>query len=324
LTAPLYEKREKLVSQIPNFWPLVIEQAPPDIDQFIQPSDSALLLFALKSLSVSHFEANSPDTGNPRSIAIKFEFTENDHFTNTVLEKKFWYRRARDGWTGLVSEPVRINWKEGEGNDLTGGLLDAVCNAWDSANKANGEAAKGLNDKQKALAEKISGTGMGGLSFFAWFGFVGRKISEAESREASEAEKKRKKGEDVEGLTEEEEEQEDLEMSLEIFPDGDDLAVAFAEDVWPGAIKYFSESFCFSSFLAHSYFPVLDPSRQASALQDNTNLYQPKHKNKTLSQTSTLSPSQRAWTLMTMRKKKTTRRIRHLQRSRRNRACFDV
>jgi hypothetical protein len=30
-------------------------------------------------------------------------------------------------------------------------------------------------------------------------------------------------------------------MSLEIFPDGDDLAVAFTEDLWPGAIKYFSK-----------------------------------------------------------------------------------
>jgi hypothetical protein len=30
-------------------------------------------------------------------------------------------------------------------------------------------------------------------------------------------------------------------MSLEIFPDGDDLAVAITEDLWPGAIKYFSE-----------------------------------------------------------------------------------
>jgi hypothetical protein len=31
-------------------------------------------------------------------------------------------------------------------------------------------------------------------------------------------------------------------MSLEIFLDGDDLAVAITEDLWPGAIKYFSAS----------------------------------------------------------------------------------
>lgn len=36
--------------------------------------------------------------------------------------------------------------------------------------------------------------------------------------------------------------EEDIGMSLEIFPDGDDLAIAISEDLWPGAIKYFSAS----------------------------------------------------------------------------------
>ena len=46
-------------------------------------------------------------------------------------------------------------------------------------------------------------------------------------------------------------EEDDLGMSLEIFPDGDDLAVAFTEDLWPGAIKYFSESM-------HSFYLILE------------------------------------------------------------------
>jgi Nucleosome assembly protein (NAP) len=294
LTAPLYSRRSKTISQIPNFWPLVLEQAPPDIDQYIQPSDSALLLSSLLNLSVSHFEIAHADgeptpttqRGDPRSVAIKFEFAENEYFEDTVLEKKFWYRRSRDGWSGLVSEPVGIKWKKDR--DLTGGLLDMVVDAWNaekstsSASRAlsNGAVtkAKGLSAEQKALKKKIENTGMGGLSFFAWFGFIGRHVSAEESatatalerqkRAAREARKNNKRksrsrerrsrsstpssSEDDEA-PETEEADDDLGMSLEIFPDGDDLAVAFTEDLWPGAIKYFSTfSLPFISHVDHS------------------------------------------------------------------------
>lgn len=234
-----------MLAKIENFWPLVLEQAPPDIDQFIQPSDSEVLLSSLTNLSVDNFEISANKNGDPRSVAIKFEFSENEYFDNKVLEKKFWYRTAADGWSGLVSEPVKINWKKDK--DLTGGLLDLVIKAWEVEQSGNGGAAKSgePNDAQKALQKKIEGTGMGGVSFFSWFGFIGRRVSEEVSKEAVKRDAARRKGEKVaddEPMTEEQEDQEDLEMSLEIFPDGDDLAIAIAEDLWPGAIKYFSKS----------------------------------------------------------------------------------
>ncbi|MDA4132317.1 MAG: NAP domain-containing protein [Thaumarchaeota archaeon] len=246
LTKPLYEKREKIIAQIPNFWPLVFEQAPPDIDEYIQPSDAALFLSALKSLSVSHFEIADGGKGDPRSLAIRFEFNENDHFEDAVLEKKFWHRRARDGWAGLVSEPVDIRWKEGK--DLTGGLLRAVKENW-AAEQQNGVPARGAEptETQKRLDEKIESTGLGGGSFFLFFGFIGRRVSAEESRLATEKEAERaalrKAGKAVpEDDAEEDEEEDDYEdeLSLEVCPDGDDLAVTIAEDLWPGAIKYFS------------------------------------------------------------------------------------
>ncbi|PMD16948.1 hypothetical protein NA56DRAFT_648972 [Hyaloscypha hepaticicola] len=271
LTVPLYSRRSKTISQIPNFWPLVLEQAPPDIDQYIQPSDSALLLSSLQNLSVSHFEIDSEDgsRGDPRSVSIRFEFAENEYFEDTVLEKKFWYRRSRDGWAGLVSEPVPIKWKKDR--DLTGGLLDMVVKAWEadrSSAKSTGSGAVkpkgGLSPEQKALKKKIENTGMGGLSFFAWFGFIGRQVSAEESAAATALERqkraqrearknsKRKSMERSRSSTpssdgEEEEaagegSDDDVGMSLEIFPDGDDLAVAFTEDLWPGAIKYFTQA----------------------------------------------------------------------------------
>lgn len=253
LTQPLYARRAATTAQIPNFWPLVLEQAPPDIDQYIQPSDSALLLSSLTSLSVEHFEIAG---GDPRSVLVRFEFAPNEYFADTVLEKRFWYRRARDDWAGLVSEPVPIAWKKDR--DLTGGLLDMVCRAWKKEQEEVGAGAAAGNDKkkekkplseeQKALKKKIENTGMGGLSFFAWFGFIGRRISAKESAEATTLERERREKKlpleppaDEEG--EDDEDEFELDMSLEIFPDGDDLAVAITDDLWPGAIKYFSTYF---------------------------------------------------------------------------------
>lgn len=124
--------------------------------------------------------------------------------------------------------------------------------AWEkereSAGKAEENKQKGLSEEQKALKKKIENTGMGGLSFFAWFGFIGRRISAEESAEVLNAEKERREKklpiqiEAPEEGNEDEETEEDIGMSLEIFLDGDDLAVAITEDLWPGAIKYFSAS----------------------------------------------------------------------------------
>lgn len=146
-----------------------------------------------------------------------------------------------------MSEPVSINWKKGK--DLTGGLLDLVVAAEKStpSTQKTEDGERELNEEQKALLKKIEGTGMGGLSFFAWFGFIGRRVSAEESEAAyvkeREYQAKRKAGEKVAVPEEERDEDLDFGMELEIFPDGDDLAVAFTEDLWPGAIKYFSKFF---------------------------------------------------------------------------------
>jgi hypothetical protein len=211
-----------------------------DIDEYVQPTDSAVLMTALTGLSVERFELPG---GDPRSISIKFEFSENEWFENKVLEKKFWWRNAKDGWAGLVSEPVEINWKKGQ--DLTGGLLSLVHKVWED-DKA-GKPADEETQAKKDLKAQMEKTGLGGVSFFAWFGFRGRNISVEESEEARKANeekrKARKEGKEVDVMDEDKDEDEDDEedeYELEIFPTADDLAVAIAEDLWPGAIKYFS------------------------------------------------------------------------------------
>lgn len=218
------------------------------MDQYIQPSDSAVLLSSLKSVSVTRFEIEDGGKGDPRSIAVKLEFAENEYFEDSVIEKKFWHRRAKNGWSGLVSEPVAIKWKAGK--DLTSGLLDQVTAVWEQQKKhVNGSGKTNptkFTPEQKALKKKIENTGLGGLSFFAWFGYRGINVSAEENRLANEKEKAdrvlRAKGEKpADDDDEEEDDDEEGPLALEIFPDGDELAVAFSEDLWPNALKYFSE-----------------------------------------------------------------------------------
>ncbi|KAJ6785776.1 hypothetical protein PWT90_03034 [Aphanocladium album] len=238
LTGDLYAKRAKVIADIPNFWPLVLEQSPAEIDEYIQPTDSSVLLNSLVDLSVERFELASG--GDPRSIAITFTFSDNEYFSNKTLEKKFYWRYAKDGWAGHVSEPVKIDWKSKD-KDLTEGMLDLVCQVRD-AEKAAGKKLDDEAEPKKSLLAKMEATGLDGVSFFAWFGFCGRAVSAEESAEAYKEElakrQKRKAGEEVEDDDEDDEDDFD-EYETEIFPTADDVAVCIAEDVWPNAIKYF-------------------------------------------------------------------------------------
>ncbi|KAJ9639949.1 hypothetical protein H2199_006182 [Coniosporium tulheliwenetii] len=236
LSQPLYTKRAALVSQIPHFWPLVLEQSPPELDTFIQPSDSALFADCLTSISVERFELDT----SPRSIALRFEFAPNDYFEDAVLEKKFWYRRSKG---------VKIRWKKGK--DLTKGLTDAAVALWEARQKAadktavNGkEAANGKGKGKKAgqlpeytaLARKLEANDPSGASFFCFFGFVGAKrwISAEENAEG--------KAEEGEKVEEEEVDEEEDQADVEIFAGGDEVANVIAEDLWPNAIKYFTSA----------------------------------------------------------------------------------
>ncbi|CAK7216410.1 hypothetical protein SBRCBS47491_002815 [Sporothrix bragantina] len=262
----LYERRSALLRKITGFWPLVLEHAPPEIDQYVQPGDAMVLGNYLEDIEVTRFEvgesATSKDNGEPRSFAVRFTFAENDIFEDRVLEKRFWFRHApvkeaKDGddkkksvaaesWSGIVSEPVAIKWKEGK--DQTGGLLDLAVKVYQEGEKSA---------SVEALTEELSKTAMGGISFFAWFGYVGRRVSAEESKAAAtlkreqraERAAKRAKGEKVaedEEAGEDEEEDaieiDDDEYEYEIFSDGDIVALAFAEDLWPNAIKYFRQA----------------------------------------------------------------------------------
>ncbi|EME82199.1 uncharacterized protein MYCFIDRAFT_139273 [Pseudocercospora fijiensis CIRAD86] len=230
LSKGAYAKRAEAIAKIPNFWPLVLEQAPPEIDGYIHPEDSRILGESLLSLEVTRPELDIEPQGSPRSISIKFHFKENDRFSDEVLEKKFFYRRASDGWVGLVSEPVKINWKKGK--DLTEGLTDGAYALFEARKKTGDMLAKGVPE-YAALKKKVEHWNGGNTSFFTWFGWEHQARREA-----------RKKGEKVElRLPEpEDEEKDDDDSDVEVHENGDDLAVSFAEDIWPNAIKFFTQA----------------------------------------------------------------------------------
>lgn len=241
-----YAKRAEAIAKIPNFWPLVFEASPPEVDGYIHPEDSRIIAESLLSLEVTRPELEISPQGSPRSISIKFHFKENDRFTDTVLEKKFFYRRASDGWVGLVSEPVKINWKEGK--DLTEGLTDLAYALFEARKKKGDMLAKSVPE-YNALKKKVEHWNGANTSFFTWFGWVSsrRWVSAEESSAANKdlqsRRDARKKGEKVElPLPDPEQDEKNDDSEVEVHESGDDLAISFADDIWPNAIKFFTQA----------------------------------------------------------------------------------
>lgn len=247
LSAPLYAKRAEAVSKIPNFWPLVMEQAPMEIEDYIQPQDSAIFGEHLTNLTVTRPELEGGKAGNPKSLSIKFEFSENEFFEEKVLEKNFWHRRTADGWAGLISEPVKVHWKKGK--DLTDGLTDASVALFEARKKVGDMTSKGLPE-YKALEKKVEHWNGGNTSFFTWFGWVSnrRYVSAEESEKANKeyAQRKeaRQRGEKTGAaeLEEDAEEDEDDDSAVEVHQAGEEVAVTIAEEMWPTAIKLFVQA----------------------------------------------------------------------------------
>ncbi|KKK15800.1 hypothetical protein P175DRAFT_0501745 [Aspergillus ochraceoroseus IBT 24754] len=275
---PLFEKRAEIITHPgvqSNFWVRVLSNAPADIDEHITSSDAAILGSALKNLTVERFEINEKGEGEPRSIRFTFEFHTdegaNPFFENDKLVKEFYWRKEitttpsgkKRTWDGLVSEPVRINWKKDM--DVTKGLLDAACDLAEAEKKKKkGGDRKELPEFEKLVAKiaAVEAADMEadeeeefdqstGTSFFNFFGYRGSDVtaeqSAAATKEESEKFDKALKGESA-GDDDEDEDEEDDDVDddfdmIEIFPDGNELAISLAEDLWPNAMKYYVQSF---------------------------------------------------------------------------------
>ncbi|CAJ2503333.1 Uu.00g107270.m01.CDS01 [Anthostomella pinea] len=269
MTKDIFAQRQKTIAKIPSFWAVAFDNASNELEAAVTPKDQDIFMQALSGLEVTRPEipagAKVNDSGldkfgEPRSLNISFHFKKNEWFTDSVLEKKFQFRYGKDGSAGLVSEPIKINWKAGK--DLTEGLTDAAYAFWtaqknnpsqkldgvldNDARHARDAAAKAMPEYKnlaKMLEEKVNGA----ISFFNFFSYRGRWISAAEHAEekadlaakrqaaASGQDAKEKDDDD----DEDDEDEDFTEEEVETFPAGHEVAVTIAEDIWPNAIDYF-------------------------------------------------------------------------------------
>lgn len=215
-------------------------------------------------------------------FTFEFDPQENKWFDGNKIVKEFYWRKEvkktkagnRVSWEGLVSTPVRISWKEGM--DPTRGLLDAACDLADEEEKARAGDSKLSVEKRKGLpayeklVEKVAKLeadeegaegddgedpmtvqSPAGMSFFAWFGYRGKDISIEESKAAEKNDEERfekmTKGEDVDLSDDEDGEDEFFDddglEDAEVFPDGEELAAAISDDLYPNALKYYGKLF---------------------------------------------------------------------------------
>lgn len=265
-----------------DFWVRVFSSAPAEIDEYILPTDAAALGACLKNLTVERFEVDAQGNGEPRSLRFIFEFRqcEESPLEDTKLVKDFYWRKQSiknskgktRTWEGMVSEPVRIHWKKDR--DLTSGLLDAVCDLFDAEKKggdrqklkeyealvkkitefeAEQEKAAKAAEEEEEEEEDMDEVSPAGVSFFCFFGYRGRDVSAEDSKKASKEDDERYakivKGEAVDEDEDEDDDDDEDDLDLidsledvEIFEDGEELAVAIAEDLWTDAMKYYGMS----------------------------------------------------------------------------------
>ncbi|KAL8726485.1 MAG: hypothetical protein Q9166_006680 [cf. Caloplaca sp. 2 TL-2023] len=235
-TRPKFLERATAIKAVPDFWSTVIDEAPAEIDQRIQPRDVPALN-CLTGVDVERFEVLDADHGEPRSLKLTFTFTPNEWFFDEKIEKKFYWRMTKSGWSGLVSEPVYIHWKD---RDLTDGLLGLAFNLYkkEADFKSNGQEADEINATReyKTLVQEVQSTPQDAISFFGLFGFRGHHVSAKEFIEAGREQSMVKSPRQSEALDEESPPLPDTE----IFPHGEEVAIALSEDLYPGATHYFS------------------------------------------------------------------------------------
>jgi Nucleosome assembly protein (NAP) len=238
---PLYVERQKIISRIPDFWSTVFLCPPPEIAQYIQPSDTELLTH-ITFFAVERLELNEPGTsGDPRSLRITFEFAPNSVIEDKKLVKELRYRHAKKGGReGFVSDPVPIKWKSRK-KDVTRGLGPCVISLFE-AEKAvklqiHGEevdavSREGLWQNERVLQglRMKEELGQERLPFFAWFYYRGVDLTESGGK-GGDREGEESAGDDAES--------DDGLRDVEIYPDGYDLANFLAEHLWEDAIDIY-------------------------------------------------------------------------------------
>jgi len=249
----LYSRRQKHLSSIPSFWPTVLAHGPEDFVSVLSPQDGQII-DSITSMNVERYQIKNGAEGDPRSLRFTFTFDKNINpfFEDETVTKDFEFV-AKDGEGvagGLVSRPVNFQWTKLGRKAGFHKMLDLSEQLWRAEEAlVGGEGGKGLSVEREereglwqyeklreALEKEEDETEQG--SWLDWFGYRGAVAvpskggnKEANGDEKEDDDNSDENGEDDDGL-----------LDVEIFPAGEEVAIALAEDLWPDVIDYFMQA----------------------------------------------------------------------------------
>mmetsp|Transcript_5813 Transcript_5813/g.5757 ORF Transcript_5813/g.5757 Transcript_5813/m.5757 type:complete len:282 (+) Transcript_5813:26-871(+) len=185
-TQSIYNKRRQILTQIPQFWYIVLAEND-DFPDYVTGDDLKYIEY-ITDIYVHYKVADSESSENPRdfSITVAFKDDENDEpLVPTQEVTKHFHSYVEDGEEKLSSSPVAVDWPK-ELNEINPALIK----------KNKGKDLSSEDKKNYRLGMK---------SFFSWFSWTGNKPGKE-------------------------------------FRNGDDLTRLIIDDLFPYAVKYYTEA----------------------------------------------------------------------------------
>ncbi|CUM46205.1 uncharacterized protein AC631_00020 [Debaryomyces fabryi] len=185
-TQSIYKKRRQILTQIPQFWYIVLAEND-DFPDYVTSDDLKYIEY-ITDIYVHYKVADSESSENPRdfSITVSFKDDENDEPLVATQEiTKHFHSYIEDGEEKLSSSPVSVEWPK-ELSEINPTLIK----------KNKGKDLSSEDKKNYRLGMK---------SFFSWFSWTGTKPGKE-------------------------------------FRSGDDLTRLVIDDLFPYAVKYYTEA----------------------------------------------------------------------------------
>lgn len=156
ITKPVFEKRRKVIANIPQFWYIVLAQHE-DFQEYITTEDMKYLEF-IKDIYVEKMVDKNGANDDPQTFRITFQFeAPNGEIDSQTVSKYFYTETDGDnGFQSIKSHPVAIEWPK----DLQ---------------KINPELVKAHRVDHKWTPEQKKNYRAGMKSFFAFFEWTGLK-----------------------------------------------------------------------------------------------------------------------------------------------------
>lgn len=215
---------------------------PATLGAVLTPVDGDILN-SIESLNVERYQIKSDTEGEPRSIRFTFKFSENDYFSDETIIKDFEYKAFGDGPGGYLSTPINFKWKKQAKKHGINKFLDLAEQLYQAEQalvqkgpieqkerESLWQYEKLREDMEKEEEQEAENDGH---SFLEWFGYRGAVNTSL---------KPKPENGDAGDESEDEEEEDDGTLDVEIFPAGEEIAIAIAEDLWPNVMDYFIQA----------------------------------------------------------------------------------